>query len=114
MRRKLLCYAQGHEGSWQAFCLDLDLAVQGLTFEEVYAALRLAIQDYVEAALQEDDPSRKRLLNRKAPFMERMRFFWQYLTAVSKTNGDEMQHGSCVNFREFMKIVEDHRFVEGR
>jgi len=96
MRKKLLCYAEGHDGSWEAFCLDLDLAVQGHSFAEVYSALRDAIQDYVDAALTEDAENRMRLLNRRAPIVERVKFFWRYLTAIRKTDNSEMTHGFTI------------------
>lgn len=96
MRKKLLCYAEGHEGAWQAFCLDFDLAVQGRTFEEVYGTLLVAIRDYVEAALSEDRSTKERLLNRKSPLLERARFYWHYLKALSKVHTEEMTHGFTI------------------
>jgi predicted RNase H-like HicB family nuclease len=75
----MICYAEGHEGTWAAYCPDLDLAVQGRTFEEVYGVLGVAIRDYVEAAAQEKFSDRDRLLSRKAPLWERLCLYWRYL-----------------------------------
>ncbi|WP_256445687.1 hypothetical protein [Skermanella sp. TT6] len=43
MRRAFACIAEGRDGEWEAFCLDLDLAVAGTSFEEVYRDLNKAI-----------------------------------------------------------------------
>ncbi len=93
MRKRLLCYAQGHSGAWEAFCLDLDLAVQGRSFEEVYLSLQAAIRDYVEAALKEDGQTAERLLKRKAPIFERFRFYARYLGSILKSSNEEETHG---------------------
>jgi len=37
--RRLLCFAQGTDGDWDAACPDLDIAVQGRSCEEVYDLL---------------------------------------------------------------------------
>jgi predicted RNase H-like HicB family nuclease len=96
MNKKLVCYAEGHDGQWQAFCPDFDLAVQGRTFEEVYAALRVAILEYIEAAQQEDPMTRDRLLNRRTPIAERVRLFWRYVSAVFRSSNREATHGFTV------------------
>ena len=36
--KSLRCYAEGRDGSWEAICLDLDIAVQGGSFEGVQLA----------------------------------------------------------------------------
>jgi hypothetical protein len=72
MNRTLRCYAQGRAGEWEAICLDLDVAVQGRSFEDVYTSLREAIALYLEtiADLQPDEqPS---LLRRTAPLSVRL------------------------------------------
>jgi predicted RNase H-like HicB family nuclease len=47
--RSLHCYAEGRNGDWEAICLDLDIAVQGGSFEEVFGSLREAISLYLES-----------------------------------------------------------------
>ncbi len=66
--RQLTCFAHGKPGDWEAVCLDFDLSVQGETFEDVQQTLIAAINDYVLAARDEDEKTRAKLLNRKAPF----------------------------------------------
>ena len=72
MRDNLYCIASGRGDQWEAFCLDLDLAVQGRSFEEVHRFLAKAIHMYVERAMEEPEPTRSQLLNRKAPFLVRL------------------------------------------
>lgn len=43
------CFAEGNGASWEAFCLDFDLAVQGRSFEDVYAKLNDQIALYIES-----------------------------------------------------------------
>ncbi len=97
MRKGLLCYAEGHGEAWEAFCLDLDLAVQGRSFEEVYRSLSAAIRDYVEAALKEDRATAERLLNRKAPLLDRLRFYRYYLGSILRSHKDEETHGFTIS-----------------
>lgn len=78
-RRALLNYAHGREGSWEAICVDLDIAVQGRSFEEVKSLLNDAIRSYVEDALNEAPADQHRLLSRRAPWWERGRLALNYL-----------------------------------
>lgn len=93
----LLCMAHGRDGDWEAICLDLDLAAQGRSFEEVQGALDEAIQTYIKDALAEPPAARGALLKRKAPFLVRLgyltSFFWSVLRA-SREN--EARHGYTV------------------
>ena len=70
--RHLLCFARGHEGSWEALCVDYDIAVQGASFDQVKDDLEAAISDYVEAASSEDEATRIKLLARRAPWSVRL------------------------------------------
>ena len=72
MSRNLYCIASGHEGAWEAFCLDFDLAVQGRSFDEVKEGIRQAIVDYVDSAMAEAEPAKSQLLGRRAPFWTRL------------------------------------------
>ena len=51
IRDNLQCIAAGHGDKWEAICLDLDLAVQGHSFEEGQS-LGVAIEMYVERATE--------------------------------------------------------------
>lgn len=74
MGRQLLCVAEGRDGDWEAICLDLDIAVQGESFDEVKHLLDGAVQTYLEDARKEDAQTRKRLLARTVPFGTRLAF----------------------------------------
>jgi predicted RNase H-like HicB family nuclease len=96
--RRLLCFAQGTEGDWEAACPDLDIAVQGRSYEEVYDLLNTAIQDYVQAAIQEDRATRQRLLNRRAPFLVRLSYVLGFLRAAYTSNDNQLRHGFTVPY----------------
>jgi predicted RNase H-like HicB family nuclease len=53
--RRFLCFAHGRDSAWEAICLDLDLAVQGSSFDEVKELLSESISTYLEDALKEDE-----------------------------------------------------------
>lgn len=71
----LRCYMEKKDGCWQAFCIDLCLAVQGDSSAEVKAKLHEQIYDYlVDIFNGEDRPYAAQLLNRKAPMSQRMKY----------------------------------------
>ena len=72
--RTLHCYAEGRDGEWEAICLDLDIAVQGGSFEEVFASLQEAIALYLETVADLQPEERRPLLHRHAPFFVRLKF----------------------------------------
>jgi len=78
----LFCVARGHQGEWEAFCLDLDLAVQGRSFDEVKDRLERAVAGYVDCALAEPEPARSQLLRRRAPFSVRLTWGLRFLVAA--------------------------------
>lgn len=68
MSRPFRCFAHGGPSGWEAICVDLDLAVQGESFDQVKALLDEAVHEYIESARHEPAETRDRLLNRKAPW----------------------------------------------
>lgn len=80
----------------EAACPDLDIVVQGRSYEEVYDLLSTAIRDYVEAALQEDSATRQRLLSRKAPLLVRISYVLGFLRAAWASRDDRLRHGFTV------------------
>ena len=82
-RLVLRCFAEKKNESWQAFCLDLTLASQGDSFEEVKAKLEEMIVEYVTDAVSgEDRDHAEALLFRSAPF--RFWIKWYFYVALSK------------------------------
>lgn len=84
MTKNLLCYAAGRAGDWEAICIDLDIAVQGQSFDEARALLQRSIDLYVEEAVKEAPEEAARLLARTAPLWVRttwaMTLFWHLLS----------------------------------
>jgi len=72
----LRCYAEGTRDGWEALCLDLDIAVEGRSFEEVYKLLDDAISQYAEYVSELPEKDQAQFLNRKAPLADRLRFLW--------------------------------------
>jgi len=89
-QKMLYCYASGREGAWEAICLDLDIAVQGRSFEEVAALLEEAIVLYLETVNDLPEAERAAFMSRAVPFWTRLGFaieaFWSALRA--KADGD--------------------------
>lgn len=70
----LRCLAEQHDGAWEALCVDLDLAVQGDSFEQVYRDLAAAVAQYIDHVRTLPTSEQQRLLRRKAPLALRLRF----------------------------------------
>lgn len=79
MQKRVLCYARGVPGDWEAFCVDFDIAVQGETFEQVAALLNEAVLSYADDACHEDQATTRRLLHRRAPLFWRLRLAGSFL-----------------------------------
>ena len=71
--RKLTCYAWGKPGDWEALCVDLDIAAEGETFEQVRSELSDAVETFVDYVWELPEIERRTLLNRKAPLNIRFR-----------------------------------------
>jgi hypothetical protein len=92
VNRKLLCYAYGRDSSWEAICVDFDLAVHGNSFNDVQDQLSKMAKSYLEDAMKEDSETAKRLMNRRVPFLIRARLavllFWRLMTGARSDNGN--------------------------
>lgn len=94
----LRCYAEKKESYWQAFCIDLSLAVQGDSFDEVKAKLDSMVVDYIEEALGEDRQHAAYLLTRKSPLRYRLKFeVIRFLNRTIKTMRE--------NFKTFKEVM---------
>ena len=92
--RNLLCYASGHGHDWEAICLDLDIAVQGQSFDEVFNDLNEAIALYLESVRELPEAERAELLHRSAPLGVRLKFLWQVILSLfNKGRGGDDCHG---------------------
>jgi len=83
------CYARREGNQWIAICIDLGLAVQGESCDEVKSKLESQINDYVHDALTVDRAHAADLLNRPAPLRYRLEYhtlrLWQALFSIPKT-----------------------------
>lgn len=80
--RNLWSYAHGDASGWEAICVDLDIAVQGRSLDEVRGLLAEAVETYVEDAQREAPAAAKRLLNRRAPWSVRVKFALLFLAHI--------------------------------
>jgi predicted RNase H-like HicB family nuclease len=91
--RTLRCYAEGHDGDWEAICLDVDIAVQGNSFEEVFRSLQDAISLYLESVTSLPPEEQRDLLRRPAPFPVRFKFLTHALRGLlPDSDGDRQRH----------------------
>jgi predicted RNase H-like HicB family nuclease len=91
--RTLHCYAEGRDGDWEAICLDLDIAVQGRSFEEVFGSLQEAISLYLKAVADLPADQQPALLSRPVPFMVRLKFLAHAARGLfPDSEGDRQRH----------------------
>jgi predicted RNase H-like HicB family nuclease len=90
-KRTLHCYAEGQDGDWEAICLDLDIAVQGQTFDEVFTSLQQAISLYLESVADLRPEERRSLLRRTAPLRVRLRFLGHAMRGLFAEHGGQSQ-----------------------
>ena len=91
--RTLHCYAEGQDGDWEAICLDLDVAVQGRSFEEVFDGLKQAISLNLRTVADLPPEERPFLLHRPVPFLVRLKFLAQAVGELFPgTDGDRQRH----------------------
>jgi hypothetical protein len=74
--RVLSCYAVRREDSWEAICLDFDIAVQGVSFGEVSQKLGEALRSYVEYVNTLPEEDQTRFLTRQVPWHVRAKFIF--------------------------------------
>ena len=87
-QRVLRCFAYGDNGHWEAFCIDLNLAVEGRSLEEVRASLSEMICTYIEDVEKEEPADRAQLLQRCAPFSILARYYLGLLFSVFRRGDD--------------------------
>jgi hypothetical protein len=97
----LRCYCEEKGNIWQAFCIDLNLAAQGTSLEEVKHRLQQQIFSYLFDALAgEDRKYAAQLLKRKAPLMFRLKY--HYYKLLCKMDG--AKENLCRIFDEIMPL----------
>ena len=92
MQGVLRCRAEGCSGEWEAICLDLDIAVQGSSFEDVFESLNKAIRLYLESVAELPEAERANLVERPAPLRLRLKFAFDVLRTIFR---DDSGNDSC-------------------
>ncbi|MDE0045369.1 MAG: hypothetical protein OXU19_05830 [bacterium] len=91
MERELRCYAYGDGMGWQAICVDLDIAVQGVSFDEARFSLATAIEMYLETIADLPAEERTAFLSRRSPWHVRVKLsvmaFFQSLFGRQRSHG---------------------------
>lgn len=88
MARTLHCYASGRDGEWEAIRLDLDIAVQGRSSEEVRESLARAITMHLERVMEVPEEERAGLLRRPVPLLVRLRYAPEAFGLAASLRGD--------------------------
>ena len=92
MGSRLRCYAYGSGDSWQAICTDLDIAVDGSSFQEARESLESCIQMYLERVSELPQAEREQPPGRKSPWHLRARLTWKtWLSSIR-------DHPTCQEF----------------
>ena len=73
MGLKLKCYVYGGGASWEAICVDLNVAVCGDSQQEVRASLGKAVDLYLETVADLPVAEQDGFLSRQAPWHTRAR-----------------------------------------
>jgi hypothetical protein len=94
MQLVLRCYGEKKGEVWQAFCIDLNLAVQGDSERDVRLKLNQQVASYLYDALEgEDRKYAAQLLNRKAPLAFRAKYyFYKALNAAAAASDGIKDH----------------------
>jgi len=86
--RTFLCYAEGLGDRWEAVCLDLDIAVQGCSFNDVQTRLTEAVGDYFAYVETLPPTERQTFYCRRVPFLVRCCFIWRFLAGAWNARHD--------------------------
>src|SRR5260370_42139894 len=94
----LSCYARGVGSSWEGICLDLDIAVQGDSFQDVSRRLRDAITSYLDYIETLPERDRERLMYRRAPLWTRSRWILGAISTMvfRRTNNERTYHNYSI------------------
>lgn len=92
--RKVRFFAEKVGPQWQAFCVDLNLAVQADTLPEARAKIIAMVKSYVELAKEQNDPQHQRdMLFRPAPMSIQLRYWYVWVRCHLAKFGNNNHHG---------------------
>ena len=75
--RKFRCYLHGKGSEWEAICTDLDISVQGDSFEDAKSLLNEALVGFLEVLEGDSEADQRRFLKRKSPLWLRSLYYWR-------------------------------------
>ena len=78
----LRCYAFGAGDTWEAICVDFDIAVFGSSLGEVRSSLETGIELYLEEVAEATPEDRQYLLTRRSPWPVRAKLRFRVWTVV--------------------------------
>lgn len=98
----LRCYAEQKGALWVAICVDLGLAAQADSFDEVRVKLHAQIGEYVYDALcgEDQDHAAELLFSRKASLEHRAKYY--FAPVLNKLNG--LQVNIVEKFKEVLPV----------
>ena len=68
MTLTLRCYARRYGRVWHAICTDLDVAADGVSFQDARASLKVCIELYLEGVTELPSEQQRRFLTRRSPW----------------------------------------------
>ena len=86
MTLELRCYAYRDDQTWEAICVDLDIATFSTSLEDVKASLAICIRMYLERVAKLPAEEQRRFLTRKSPWHLRARL--AFVAWLSRFRGD--------------------------
>ena len=75
---KFKCYVWGSGSDWVAICTDLDIAVQGNSFNITKKLLNEAIDGFLHEVMKLPENERKIFLKRRAPLFVRIKLHLKF------------------------------------
>ena len=75
---KFKCFVWGSGTDWEAICTDLDIAVQGSSFEITKNLLDEAIDGFLHEVMKLPQNEQKIFLKRRAPLLLRIRLHLKF------------------------------------
>ena len=94
--RQLRCFAEKRGQQWQAFCLELNLAVQADTLKDAEHKLHDMVRSYVKLAMEQNDAKHQRdMLFRPAPLSIQLRYVYVCLmVSLARLFAQPRRHGA--------------------
>ncbi|HEV8016355.1 MAG TPA: hypothetical protein VGP48_12530 [Stellaceae bacterium] len=90
------CFFSQHGDTWEALCVDYDVAVQGHSYAEVYDRIITAVSEYLKYIETLPEGERARFRNRGVPLGVRLWCTVRVLWTVIRGGSDHREGGSGI------------------